>query len=175
MRCHRPYAVSPPRVLDVGGGVCFCLCVCMPACAGAVTPRSAVATETRRASCGSPPSRRSVLQFVSRRGERRRRHPGRACAVVVGSVPHAMSLPRVFDVDAGLCVCLCACMPACTGEVTPRSVVASPTRQASCESHPHRGAACCRIFFFTGAKIVACTESVCALPSVGQAQSTKEL
>ena len=39
----RSLTQSPPRMFDVGAGVCVCLCACVPACAGAVTPQSAVA------------------------------------------------------------------------------------------------------------------------------------
>ena len=71
------------------------------------------------------------MPFDLRRDECRRGHSGRACAVVGGSAPHAVSPSSVFDVGGGVCVCLCVCMPACAGAVTPRSAVAKPTPRAA--------------------------------------------
>ena len=50
----RSLTLSPPYVFDNGAGVCVCLCAFTPACAGAVTPRSPVATKTRRREGESP-------------------------------------------------------------------------------------------------------------------------
>jgi hypothetical protein len=115
---------------------CASAWVCMPACAGAVTPRSAVANPTSRATGESPPPRRSFVPFLLHRGECRCAHSGRACAAVGGSIPHAVSPPRVFGVVGGVCVCLFACVPACAGAVTPRSAVVNPTSRAASESPP---------------------------------------
>ena len=57
---HACAVVAPSRcrrhtyMFDGGAGVCVFLCACMPPCAGAVTPRSAVADRTRRAASESP-------------------------------------------------------------------------------------------------------------------------
>jgi hypothetical protein len=49
----RSHAVATTRVLT-WAGFCVCRCAYMPACVGAVTPRSAGATRTRRAPSASP-------------------------------------------------------------------------------------------------------------------------
>ena len=72
----------------------------------------------------------------------------------------------MFDVGAGVFVRLCVFMPACAGAVPPRSAVASSTRRRASES-PHRGEACCRLFC-AGVNVVAGTQGVRALPSVGR-------
>ena len=132
----RSLTLSPPRMFDGGADVCVCLCACMPACAGAVTPRSAVAPEIRRATRKSPSPRRdeACCRFVT--AGRMPSRALRACVRCRRSVPHAVSPPRVFDSAGGVCVCLCTCMPACAGAGPPRWAVANPTSRASCESHP---------------------------------------
>ena len=113
-----PLTLSPPLVFDVGAGVCDCLCARMPARAGAVTPRSAVAPKTRRAASGSHHRGKAGSIFFCV-----------AVKVIVGSegciangggsAPHTVattcftSPPLVFDVCAGVCDCLCARMPVC--------------------------------------------------------------
>ena len=91
----------PPRMFDGGTGVCVCLCACMSACAGTVTPRSAVAHTTRRAASEFPPPspaphrREECRRTVLRRDECRRAHCGLAGAAVSGSVFHAVAATRV--------------------------------------------------------------------------------
>ncbi len=98
--------MSPPRVFHVC--VCVCLCACMPACAGAVTPRSAVAPETRPAAGEFPLSRQSDLTFVLRwvnvvADADVIRSPGVPSGV---GRPQTLSPPLVFDVVAGACICV---------------------------------------------------------------------
>ena len=54
---------------------------------------------------------------------------------------------------------------------TPRSAVAHPTRRRESE-FPCRGEACCRLFCGR-VNAVACTEGVCALPSVGRSLTAR--
>ena len=129
----RSPTLSLPRVFDSGAGVCVCLCAFMPACAGAVAPRSAVATPTPRREGESPilATRVDVLCCaavnVVARTESTRALPSVARSLT-------LSPPRVFDNGAGVCVCLCAFMPACACAVTPRSAVAPTTSRAASES-----------------------------------------
>ncbi len=104
---------SPPRMFGVGTGVCVCVRVraCLRA-RGAVTPRSAVATQTRRATCESPPimSKRVDEMFRAGMNAVARTEGMRALPSVGRFLTHTP--PRVFDVGAGVCVCLClrACL-----------------------------------------------------------------
>ena len=127
-----PHAVAThPRVLDGGAGACVFLCACMLACAGVVTPRSAVEPTIMRTASESLLSRRSVLAYVFCWGCM---SGWAVCASPSASRRLTLSPPRVFDVGAGVCVCLCACMLACVGVGTPRSTVASITARPACES-----------------------------------------
>ena len=118
--------LSPPRVFDNGAGVCVCLSACMRACAGAVGPRSAVATKTRRRERESPPSAKRVdVSFCAGVNVVARTEDVHALPSVGRSL--TQSPPRVFDVGAGVCVCLCACMRACAGAAEPRLAVATKT------------------------------------------------
>ncbi len=78
----------------------------------------------------------------------------------------ALSPPSVLDNGAGVCVCLCACLPACAGAVTPRSAVAGTTLRATRESPIL--AKRVDVLFCAGVNVVARTQSVRALPSVGR-------
>jgi hypothetical protein len=150
---------SPPRVFDVRAGVCVCLCACVPACAGAVPPRSAVATTTSRAAGESFPiaAKRFDVQFCAGINVIARSEGMSALPSVCRSL--TQSPPRVFDVGPGVCVCLCACVLACAGTVSPRSPVAGPTRQATCESPPI-AAKHLDVLFCAGVTAVARTEGV---------------
>ncbi len=95
--------------------------------------RSAVAKKTPQATGECPPSRRSVSTHCFAPGNAVARTEGvRALPSVGRSL--TQSPPRVFDVRAGVCVCLCACVPACAGAVTPRSAVAGSTSRAARKS-----------------------------------------
>ena len=79
---------------------------CVHACVAAVTPWSAVANTTRRATSESPHRGEACWRLVLRRSDFVARTEGvRALPSVGRSL--TQSPPRVFDVGAGVCVCLC--------------------------------------------------------------------
>ena len=155
------------RVFDVGVGVCVCLCVCMPACAGAVTPRSAVATTTRRVACESPPiaAKRVAALFCAWVNVVVRTEGVRALPSMGRSL--TQSPPRVFDVGAGVCGCLCvrACL---------RVRAQSRHGRRWLEHHRERNVSSpivakrVDVLFCAGVNAVARTEGVRTLPSVGR-------
>ncbi len=130
-----PLRCTPPRVCDGGAGACvICLCVCIPACAGAVPPPWAAATTTQRAACESPASRANALtcSFAWAHVDLGTEVE---CALPSTGQSPTPSPPRVCDGGAGVCVvCLGLRLPACVCTVAPPSAVAYPTGRVPSES-----------------------------------------
>ena len=98
----RSLTQSPPRVFDVGAGVCVCLCVraCLRARAQLRHGRRWLRKHGER--LVSPPIVAKLVDVLVARTEGVRTLPSVGRSLT-------QSPPRVFDVGAGVCVCLCVC------------------------------------------------------------------